>query len=250
MAETDTTTGRRPVPTLTDFQRAVLEWYMQNPWVALAGARDPCWLALVATGDRKAAWVTTVGSTIDHSAEDLERWFREVGICYRRTGSAPNAYFQRGTTGYLLARDPDRFELLPAADATTTYRRMMGGFLDYHTEAIDARVEGRAASGTQRQIDVRRKVVTADALAYCTFVPYIPPRSIAGYERAISAGKRTATRLETLVNAWEMLAISAFVEHCYQRHRARYVPAEPSSRVERARWWLQEKTTPDISKQS
>lgn len=235
------------VPSLTEFQQAVLRWYLKHRLFAFGGVTDPLWLALVAAGDRKGAWVSNVGLTVDHSPDELEQWLESLGIAYQRTGSAPEATIQRGTDGYLITPTPSRFGMLPPSDAPRAeYQRQMGEFLDYPAEAIDAHVEGRAASNSKLQVDVRRGVVSVDEIGYLTFVPYSPPRSIASYERAIATGKRTAARLNALAEIWELPSLETFVERCYHQHCERYTPTEPTTWIDRARRWIEEKTTPVI----
>lgn len=189
---------------LSAFQYETLDQYLRGIPPFTSQLRHPLWLALVAYGDRRAAWVNLDCTGI--SGRDLQQWCEEAGIAHRR--------FEE-KRGHLISANAKRFELLPEEGAEMdTFRRSMGEFLDYPPEAISAHVDTSVAGPAYRTLDVRRGVFDAGTLSYLALVPYTPERSLSGYERAIAEGQAAADRLRTFAAVWNLPELAEMVQTC------------------------------------
>ncbi|MFB6301461.1 MAG: hypothetical protein ABEH78_01160 [Haloferacaceae archaeon] len=137
----------------------------------------------------------------------------------------------------MVTTDPDRFDLLPDANADPeTFDREMGLFLDYPRDAIAQFLDSESTTIKLVKRQVRRGPLEPKEAAYVQFVPWVRSPSQENLERQIAEGKRIARRLLDINARCGTRHIAECVAIRYHTKRRRF----GASRGETGGWfgWL------------
>jgi hypothetical protein len=192
------------------FRRYVTVHCQANHW-----SRTPLRLALVLAGDKPATlfdpypWAFPERSP--SSPECALPLLDQLDLTYKQIQDLP---------GVVVATSSGRLALLPTVmTPCNAYHRRLGVVFGYPPTAIEYFIQKESTPTTPRTY-VEQDQFEAAEIAYTGFVFYTPEDSVAGYRRAVAAGKATRARLSELAATWEIPALETLATGVYEEYRA------------------------------
>lgn len=197
-----------PLETMTESQRTAFRQFLRARREEWIGLNEPIWLALVLACERPATLLTSVG-VYPPVRDNISVTVADVAAAFDLD------YYWWSETCLTVARSSWRLDLLPTpSEFSDAYHRRMGCFFGFPEADIDYFLTG--TKGRTKPYDyVEEEVFQPEEVAYVTFVPQVHEDSIAGYERAIAAGKENRDTITDFAEMWELPALEVYAEWMY-----------------------------------
>lgn len=199
---------------MTDHQREVFTNFIKARKKSQINVQEPIWLALLLAREKPGValspislppWVDTDSPVTSEEVVktfDLEYKIGERQIVY-------------------AARTSWLFNLLSSTGEYSARVRRTGCFFGYPPKAIDHFINNDPPD-TSAESFVADGIFRPEEVAYTTYLPYRHDDSIAGYERAIEAGKRIRATVGDLATTWDIDYLNEYATHLYDEAVSEY----------------------------